>query len=168
MTDTFPAFQISPVPVPIPGAVAPEHFRGIYGMPMFVTLPTADFAASVAFWTDGLGFFDLFSVPARLTHLRRWAFQDVLLVPGVPATGTPASTVSFSCVLGEVDAIADACERVAPGSTTGPRETPWNTIELEVRTPENTRVVMTAARPFDPAGPQAAFLREMGIEAPRR
>ena len=41
MTDTFPAFDLSPVPVPGPDAVAPEPFRGIYGMPQFVTLPPA-------------------------------------------------------------------------------------------------------------------------------
>ena len=33
------------------------------------------------FWTEALGFFPLFSIPGRLVHLRRWAFQDVLLVP---------------------------------------------------------------------------------------
>ncbi|MDO3646723.1 VOC family protein [Nocardia mangyaensis] len=165
MTETFPAFDISPVPIPGPEAVAPEPFRGLYGMPMFVTVPTADLAASVAFWTEALGFFDLFSVPAQLTHLRRWAFQDVLLVPGPPAVDTPALTVSFSCVLGELDAIAAACEQAIPGCTAGPRQMPWNSVELEVRTPENTRVIMTAARPYDPDSPEAAHLRSIGIEA---
>ncbi|MFF2082543.1 VOC family protein [Nocardia sp. NPDC058176] len=166
MTETFPAFDISPVPIPGPDAVAPEPFHGIYGMPMFVTVPTADLAVSTRFWVEALGFFDLFSVPDHVTHLRRWTFQDVLLVPGTPASATAALTVSFSCVLDEIDTIAATCERLAPGSTTGPRVMPWNSMELEVRTPENTRVIMTAARPYDPDSPEAAHLRSIGIEAP--
>ncbi|MFE3544550.1 VOC family protein [Nocardia sp. NPDC059177] len=163
---TFPAFDISPVPVPGPDAVAPEPFRGIYGMPMFVTVPTADFAASIDFWSRALGFIDLFSVPGQVTHLRRWAFQDVLLVPGErPAEAAPL-TVSFSCVLDELDTIAAACETAVPGCTSGPRLMPWGSSELEVCTPENLRVVMTAARPYDPDSPAAANLRAMGIEAP--
>ncbi|MFC4373628.1 VOC family protein [Nocardia halotolerans] len=163
---TYPAFDLSPVPVPGPDAVAPEPFRGLYGMPMFVILPTTDLAASVDFWIRGLGFFDLFSVPQQLTHLRRWAFQDVLLVPGSPAAEPSGATVSFSCVLDQIDAIAEACESLVPGCTTGPQVKPWNSVELEIITPENTRVVMTAARPLDPDSPEAAHLRSIGIEAP--
>ncbi|MGW6729277.1 VOC family protein [Nocardia sp. NPDC055029] len=166
MSTPFPAFEISPVPVPGPGAVAPEPFHGIYGMPMFVTVPSVDLTVSTDFWVSALGFFDLFSVPGQLTHLRRWTFQDVLLVSGEQRDDTPAMTVSFSCVLGEIDAIAAACEAMSPGCTTGPRLMPWNSIELEVRTPENIRVVMTAARPWDPDSPEAAHLRSIGIEAP--
>jgi len=53
-----------------------------------------------------------------------------------------------------------------PGCTDGPRETPWNSLDLTVTTPENARVVMTAARPFEPDSPQAAYLREIGIRVP--
>ncbi len=166
MTDTYPAFDLSPVPAPGPDAVAPEPFRGIYGMPQFVTVPTADLAASVDLWTRGLGFFDLFSVPGGVVHLRRWAFQDVLLVPGTPAPGPSALTVSFACVLSQLDGIVAACEDVSPGCTTGPREMPWGSVEVEVRTPESTRVVMTAARPYDPDSDAARFLDGIGIEAP--
>lgn len=175
MTDTYPAFDMGPVPLPALDAEPAELFRGIYGMPMFVTTPTQDMAASVEFWTHGLGFFELFAAPGRVTHLRRWAFQDVLLVPteipaeipaDVPA-GPPAMTVTFSCVLSQVDQIAAACEELVPGSTTGPRQTPWNTVDLEVVTPENVRVIMTAARPYDPASAEAQSLRdELGIEGP--
>ncbi|WP_067563682.1 VOC family protein [Nocardia acidivorans] len=163
MAQTYPAFDISPVPLPALDAEAPELFHGLYGMPMFVTVPTADLAASVDFWTRGLGFFDLFTVPNQITHLRRWAFQDVLLVPGEQPAEAPAQTVSFSCVLNQIDQIAAECERLVPGCTTGPRRMPWNSIELEVRTPERTRVVMTAARPYDSSGPEAEFLRSIGI-----
>lgn len=54
---------------PAPGSVGgfPGVYRGIYGMPMFVTLPTRDLEASVDFWTRGLGFIDLFTIPGQLT-----------------------------------------------------------------------------------------------------
>ena len=135
-------------------------------MPMFVIVPSEDLARSVEFWVDGLGFFELVAAPGQVTHLRRWAFQDVLLVPGAAADRSGGLTVSFSCVLGEIDDIAAACERVVPGCTVGPRVMPWNSMELEVVTPEHTRVVMTAARPYDPDSAEAEHLRSIGIEGP--
>jgi hypothetical protein len=114
MTDHYPAFHVSPVPEPGPDAVAPEVFRGIYGMPMFVTVPTDDLAASL-----------------------------------------------------EIDDLAEACETVLPGSTTGPQPTPWNTIDVHVRTPENTHVIMTAARPLDLGSAQARAFEAVGIPLPR-
>ncbi|MGV9611515.1 VOC family protein [Nocardia xishanensis] len=167
MTDTFHAFDISPVPIPALDATPPELFRGIYGMPMFVTVPTPDLAASADFWTRGLGFFDLFSVPGQVTHLRRWAFQDVLLVPSTDTPVDSTLTVSFSCVLSQLDEIEATCTALLPGCTTGPRSMPWNSVELEIRTPERTRVIMTAARPYDPDSPEAEHLRSIGIEGPR-
>ncbi len=58
MSDTFNAFEISPVPALSADAQPPEPFRGIYGMPMFVTTPTTDIETSIKFWTQGLGFID--------------------------------------------------------------------------------------------------------------
>lgn len=166
---TFNAFEMSPVPTPSKDAQPPEPFHGIYGMPMFVTVPTSDLDASVDFWTEALGFFPLFSIPGRLVHLRRWAFQDVLLVPApqepYPAPGS-AMSVSFACVLSQIDEIATACEQRRPGSVTGPRITPWNSSEVEVTTPEGVRVVLTAARPLDPGSEQADNFRRVGIEVP--
>ena len=166
---TFNAFEMSPVPAPSEDAQPPEPFRGIYGMPMFVTVPTSDLDASVDFWTEALGFITLFSIPGQLVHLRRWAFQDVLLVPTpqapAPADG-PSMSVSFSCVLSQIDEIAAACEQRRPGSVTGPRVTPWNSREVEVVTPEGVRVILTAARPLDPNSAQAEGLRRIGIEVP--
>jgi hypothetical protein len=147
-------------------AAPAEIYREIYPMPMFVIAPTADLEASKAFWIDGLGFIDLFSVPGQITHLRRWAFQDVLLVPGAPVAEGVALKVSFACVLAEVEPIAAACERLVPGSVVGPEEKPWNSIELTVTTPERTQVVMTAAQPFDPKSASAAMLREQGYDLP--
>lgn len=154
----------SPVPLPALDAVDPGVYREIYGMPMFVTIPSGDLEASKDFWIRGLGFIDLFSAPGQVTHLRRWAFQDVLLVPGDP--GPSVLSISFAAVVSQLDELAARCEALAPGCTDGPHEMPWNSLELTVTTPEGARVVMTAARPLDPNSVQAARLREIGIAIP--
>ncbi|MEV6178962.1 VOC family protein [Streptomyces sp. NPDC052015] len=167
MSDHFNAFEMSPVPAPGPDAVPPEPFRGIYGMPAFVTIPTSDLAASVDFWTRGLGFVELFSIPGRLVHLRRWAFQDVLLVSeGSVPEQAPAMSFSFACVLSQVDSLVEACRALRPNSVDGPRDTPWNTRDVTVITTENARIVLTAAKPFDPAGQEARNLKAIGITPP--
>lgn len=167
MNDYYNAFEMSPVPTPGPDAVAPEPFRGIYGMPAFVTIPTSDVAASVDFWVRGLGFFELFAIPGRLVHLRRWAFQDVLLVSAesIPEQA-PAMSASFACVLGQIDSLVEACRALRPDSVDGPRDTAWNTRDVEVITPENARIVFTAAKPWDPTGQEARDLAAIGITAP--
>lgn len=63
MSNYYNAVEMSPVLAPGPEATAPERFEGIYRMPSFVTIPTSDLTASVDFWTQGLDFFELFSVP---------------------------------------------------------------------------------------------------------
>ncbi|WP_021594321.1 glycosyl transferase [Actinomadura welshii] len=167
MSDHYSAFEISPVPAPGPDAVPPEPYRGIYGMPAFVTIPTNDLAASVDFWIRGLGFFELFGIPGRLVHLRRWAFQDVLLVQAESVLDElPAMSVSFACVLSQVDSLAEDCRAMRPDSVEGPRDTPWNTRDVEVITPENARVVLTAAKPFDPESQEARDLEAVGITPP--
>lgn len=167
MSEYYDAFEVSPVPVPGPDAVAPAPFRGIYGMPSFVTVPTPDLAASVDFWVRGLGFFELFAVPGRLVHLRRWAFQDVLLVPTDSAQReVPAVSISFACVLNQIEGIVASCRSLDAAAVSDPRDTPWNTRDLEVTTPEKVRVVFTAAKPFDPAGPAAEALAGIGITVP--
>ena len=67
----------SPVPDPVAGAKAPGVTRAIYGMPMFATLGVHDIGATVSWYTNGLGFIDLFAIPGPqghpvLVHLRRW------------------------------------------------------------------------------------------------
>lgn len=166
MTEYYNAFEMSPVPDPAEDAVAPEPHRGIYAMPAFLTIPTADLETSTRFWLEGLGFIDLFSVPGQLVHLRRWAFQDVLLVAGEQGTEAPALTVSFACVQSQIPQVGTACEKLLPGSTDGPRQTPWNTTDLEITTPEHARVVFTAARPFDPDSQESRNIHEMGIRHP--
>ena len=129
---------MSPVPTPASSAQPPELCREIYGMPMFVSIPCRDLTASSALWTEGLGFFELFAIPGQLIHLRRWAFQDVLMIP------------------------AEAC-RSAGGAVDGPHDRPRNARELAVITPEGTRVVVTAAKPFVHDSPEDHALRAMGI-----
>lgn len=167
MSDYYNAFDISPVPVPTPDAVPPEPFRGIYGMPAFVTIPAGDLEESVDFWIRGLGFFELFSFPGTLVHLRRWAFQDVLLVQAqsIPDQA-PAISFSFSGVLSQIDPLIEACSALRPESVEGPRDTPWNTRDVEVITPENARILFTAAKPFDPASLEAQNLKDIGITPP--
>ncbi|MEU9862854.1 VOC family protein [Streptomyces sp. NPDC047971] len=167
MSDHYNAFEMSPVPAPGPDATPPEPFHGIYGMPAFVTIPTSDLAESVEFWTRGLGFFELFAIPGTLVHLRRWAFQDVLLVhaESVPERA-PAMSFSVACVLSQVDSLVEACRAVRPGSVDGPRDTPWNTRDVEVITPENARIVLTAVKPFDPDSQEARNLAAIGITPP--
>jgi len=102
MSDTYDAFEISPVPTPGPDAVPPEE---------------------------------------------------------APMMGT-----GFACVLGEVDSLAAACRSLDPDSVVvGPQDTPWNTRDIEVITPERARVVLTAGKPFDPDGAEAQHLAEIGI-----
>lgn len=170
MSEYFDAFEMGPVAERGPKAVAPEVYRGIYAMPAFVSIPTADLAASTDFWVRGLGFVELFSVPGQVVHLRRWAFQDVLLVPAAADTGpadVPAMTVSFLCVQSEIDSVAEACTQLAPGCVTGPRDTPWLTRDIEVITPERARIVYSAAKEFDPDSQEARDLAAIGITGPQ-
>jgi hypothetical protein len=168
MTEYFNAFEMSPVPDG-PDAVAPDPFLGIYAMPMFVKIPTRDLRASTEFWVRGLGFVDLFSVPGQIVHLRRWAFQDVLLVPADDdAAPSAASTVQVfvSCVLGQLDSVADECRKLSPDSVTGPYDTAWRTRDIEVVTPEGAHVTFTAATPFTPDSDVGRDFAAVGIFAP--
>ncbi len=69
-------------------------------------------------------------------------------------------------MLSQLEKVRAACEELLPGCSSGPHSMPWNSVEMRVVTPENTRVVMTAARPLDPDSAQAQFVRDMGIELP--
>jgi catechol 2,3-dioxygenase-like lactoylglutathione lyase family enzyme len=166
----------SPVPAPAAGAQAPPISRAIYGMPMFATLQARDLAATVSWYTDGLGFINLFTMPGPdgaplLVHLRRWQFQDLLVRPARgPATpgdraargpATPGSTcqLSFAAVYGELDALAERARAHAAGRVDGPADTPWNTRDLTVTDPDGQVVVFTAARPPELADP--AFTERM-------
>ncbi|MGO3788315.1 MAG: VOC family protein [Corynebacterium variabile] len=128
---------------------------------------------SVGFWTRALGFFELFSVPGVMVHLRRWAFQDVLLVAEPPEEGaaeelrgSPALSLAFACVRNQIDEIAGVCAAESPGCASAPVDTPWNTRDLHVSAPDGVYVVMTAAKPYDPDSAAAHNLAEIGITPP--
>ncbi|BDR52544.1 hypothetical protein KIM372_04510 [Bombiscardovia nodaiensis] len=173
-SSTFDAVQISPVPDPNAQGQPPEPYQGIYPMPMFVTLPSPDLEESVRFWTQGLGFINLYSMPGILVHLRRWAFQDVLLVGqrdstsasqaaqtkatqaersaetgNTPAQGL-AGSLSIAVAQSQIEDMIAACERLLPGSTTPPKRVQWRSLEAKVTTPEGLVVTLTAALPEDP------------------
>jgi hypothetical protein len=91
----------SPVPDPAAAGPAPGISRAIYGMPMFATLVASDIRATVSWYTAGLGFIELFTMPGpqggpALVHLRRWQFQDLRRAcrpeDSGPADGRPADS----------------------------------------------------------------------------
>ena len=143
----------SPVPVPALDARAPEISRAIYGMPMFVNLQARDIDATTAWYTEGLGFIVLFSVPGpdgtpALVHLRRWQFQDLLVQPAAgPVEAGSTSSVSFAAVYGEMEAIAERARAHGGGQVTGPTDTAWNTRDVTTVDPDGNIVVFTAGRP---------------------
>jgi catechol 2,3-dioxygenase-like lactoylglutathione lyase family enzyme len=171
----------SPVPDPGSGAKAPAITRDIYGMPAFATLLVADVAATVSWYTDGLGFINLFTIPGpdgspALVHLRRWQFQDLLVRPSfgpgtppvtapVTAPVTPPGTagsslfLSFAAVYDEVEGLAERARAHGAGAVDGPTDTPWNTRDLTTTDPDGNTVVFTAGRP--PELTDAAFSMKM-------
>ena len=150
----------SPVPEPAAGARAPGVSRAIYGMPMFATLAARDVGATVSWYTGGLDFIELFTVPGPgggpvLVHLRRWQFQDLLVRPAHgPVTPGNGCVLSFAAVYGEIDALAERARAHGGGRVEGPADTPWNTRDLTTTDPDGNLVIVTAARPpgrTDPA-----------------
>jgi len=84
----------------------------VYPMPMFARLAMSDLQASVAWYTEALGFGVVFVGPEidgrpLMAHLRRRRYQDLLLVPAtdpqptargltIPSAPTARSTASVS------------------------------------------------------------------------
>jgi catechol 2,3-dioxygenase-like lactoylglutathione lyase family enzyme len=159
----------SPVPAPAMGAEAPPVSRAIYGMPMFATLLARDLAATVSWYTEALGFIELFTMRGPggtpfLVHLRRWKFQDLLVRPAQAAQSAPPGAgghlqLSFAAVYGEIDALAERARAHGGGLVDGPADTPWNTRDLTTVDPDGTVVIFTAARPPELTDP--AFSEQM-------
>ncbi|HXV94483.1 MAG TPA: VOC family protein, partial [Pseudonocardia sp.] len=88
----------------------------IYAMSMFTTLEVTDLARSRDFWTQALDFVVLAEMPGpdgapMLVHLRRWRYQDVLLVQAHEAVDAGrGQTVTVCAEAGELPALA---ERIA-------------------------------------------------------
>lgn len=134
----------------------PEIDREIYAMPMFATLPVRDLDASRA-WYAALGFVELAVMPApngsiQLVHLRRYRYQDLLLVPSGEGDVSGSARISFahSAPVDELDDVAAALREIGRGEVAGPRTMPWQAVELEARDPDGHVVVLTAP----PQGPR--------------
>ena len=146
---------ISPVPEPGKNAEPPEPYRGIYLMPMFMCLYSHDLEESEVFWTQGLGFINLYTMPGMMIHLRRWAFQDVLIRKSGSNTGDSDTdmesigSLSVAVTEKQIGRIVDACERLRPGSTSAPIRKSWNSLEARIHTPEGLALTLTAAVAVD-------------------
>ena len=127
--------------------------RDIYGMPAFVTLVVADPVAASTWFTTALDFVELFAMPGpdgpdapALIHLRRWRYQDVLVRRGAPTAVGDGIQLSLAAEADELPVLA-ARARDAGADVEGPIDTPWNTTDLRVTSPQGLLVVFTARRP---------------------
>jgi catechol 2,3-dioxygenase-like lactoylglutathione lyase family enzyme len=105
--------------------------REIYVMPGFTTLPVADLERATR-WYGHLGFVVLAEMgdgPARLVHLRRYRYQDLLLVlrgadEDPPAGAAARTSFSHTGPLDELDAMAAALRGHGAGRVEGPEAMP--------------------------------------------
>lgn len=65
-----------------------------------------------------------------------------------------------------IDEVTETCRALSLDSVRGPWDTPWNTRDVEVTTPEKMRVICTGAKPFEPESQQARDLEAVGIDGP--
>jgi catechol 2,3-dioxygenase-like lactoylglutathione lyase family enzyme len=133
--------------------VVNEIDTSIYPMPFFVRLEATDLARSRAFYTGALDFIELAVLPPTgdpwVVHLRRWRYQDILLVPASgPVRAAQGLGVSLAA---EHDQLAGLAERAraAGAEVEGPLDTPWNTADVTVTDPDGLRLTYTAQRPAD-------------------
>lgn len=135
----------------------------IYVMPCFTTLAVSHLEHAQRWYIEGLGFALLASVPGpsgevALIHLRRWRYQDLLLVPArQPLPSTPADRgirLTFSAHGTDLDALVASARATGGGSVEGPTATPWNTLDVLARDSDGYEVVFTSTLPShlqDPA-----------------
>ena len=155
----------------------PEIDRSIYVMPAFATLRVGDLEASRHWYVEGLGFEVLAELPGpsggvALIHLRRWRYQDVLLVPGRSPDLPPAQGVrlTFSAHGSDLDELAAQARAVGGRAVEGPSPTPWNTRDVLARDPDGYEVVFTDVLPAELRDPEFAWRMEqvrqgMGLKA---
>lgn len=165
--DTRPDLQAPP------DFEVPTHAvdREIYAMPAFVTLPVTDLDRAQR-WYEALGFVLLAELghgPARLLHLRRYRYQDLLLVAAVPEAEPtiglrPRVSFAHTGPLDELGEMAAALRAQDAGQVTGPTPTPWHAVELVAVDADGHQVVLTAA----PAGgSDASVLEELDVRMPQ-
>jgi catechol 2,3-dioxygenase-like lactoylglutathione lyase family enzyme len=138
----------------------------IYAMPAFATLSVSDLERSRRWYVEGLGFVTLAEVPGpsgdvALIHLRRWRYQDLLLVRarGPLSSGNRGIRLTFSAHGTGLDALVTQARATGGGSVEGPMATPWNTLDVLARDPDGHEVVFTSRLPPDQQDP--AFARRM-------
>ncbi len=148
----------------------PEIDREIYAMPMFATLPVRDLDASRA-WYAALGFVELAVMPGsdgspQLVHLRRYRYQDLLLVLAEDGDTSGSARISFahSGPVEELDDVAATLREIAAGEVAGPRTMPWRAVELESRDPDGHLVVLTAPPQGPPPEGWDEFVRSTIVE----
>lgn len=124
----------------------------IYVMPQFVTLEVSHLERSRSWYRDALGFHELAVLPGpdgvpALVHLRRYRYQDLLLVPtDEPVVASPHSTLTFAWAgtHEELEQAADHARSVEGGTVEGPLEMPWFTVDVRCTDPDGHRIVLTA------------------------
>ncbi|SRR5579883_615983 len=126
--------------------------KDIYPMPLFVRLEVGDIAASRDWYSQTLGFLDLYSLdgPAGvplMVHLRWTKYADIMLVPRTtPITKAGEGVaVYMTAERGEVDEIAKRGDNAV---IEGPVNRPWNTREVVLLDPDGYRLVF-AEGPVD-------------------
>lgn len=138
----------------------------IYVMPACATLEVSDLDASRRWYVEGLGFAVLAEVPGptggvALLHLRRWRYQDLLLVPGRSPNAVPARGIrlTFSAHGTDLDALVEQARAVGGsigGVVEGPSATPWNTCDVVARDRDGYEIVFTSMLPVDAHDPEFA------------
>ena len=137
--------------------------RDIYVMPQFATFTVSDLDAASQWYVDGLGFVVLATMhdpagTAQLVHLRRFRYQDILLVPGGDARDTGDAGIHVSIAAGpeNLEARARTARGVDGGSVDGPTRTAWNTRDVTFHDDDGHEVVFTAPVAIDDMDPALA------------
>lgn len=159
--DTTASRVETEVEVPVPAIDL-----SIYVMPARATLMVSDLDASRRWYVEGLGFAVLAEVPGptggvALLHLRRWRYQDLLLVPGRGPDASPARGIrlTYSAHSADLDALVEQARAVGGnigGVVEGPSATPWNTCEVVARDRDSYEIVFTSTLPVDAQDPEFA------------
>ncbi len=128
----------------------------IHVMSAFATLAVSHLERSQRWYVEGLGFALLASVPGpsgevALLHLRRWRYQDLLLVPARhPFPSTPMDRgirLTFSAHGIDLEALVAPARATGGGTVEGPTATPWNTLDVLARDPDGYEAVFTSSLP---------------------
>lgn len=126
--------------------------RDIYGMPAFVSIDVPDVRTAARWFVGALDFIELFAMPPgddpALIHLRRWRYQDILLRRSDDhATIGSGIQLSIAATYDELDGLAARARAFGATIVHGPEDTPWNTRDLRLTSPQGLQMVLTARRP---------------------